>query len=211
MLCSAAASVGADRSTACTDRAPPAAACTLKPPVDAKTSRTSRPADIAPTRMRFARWSRKWPVFCPLRTSASNSRPASTNRTGPSGRSPAITSPSTSPKVSRVCRLRARRSTTPVHPVRSSSALTTETRWGNQTAEYSLITRTPAKRSTTRPDTPSFSPLSTRYASRSASGAVVNGARTASAALIVDRHQSASIGVGLPTWRTRNWIGESGS
>ena len=43
MLCSAAASVGADRSTACTDLAPPAAACTLNPPVDAKTSSTSTP------------------------------------------------------------------------------------------------------------------------------------------------------------------------
>ena len=57
-------SVGADRSTLSTDRAPPAAACTLNPPLAANTSSTSMPAVIAPTSIRFARWSRNQPVFC---------------------------------------------------------------------------------------------------------------------------------------------------
>ena len=40
---------------------------------------------------------------------------------------------------------------------------------------------------------------------------VLNGENDGVSGLVVDRHQSASIGVGLPTWRIRNWIGESGS
>ena len=81
---------------------------TPNPPVDANTSSTSLPFDCRPKRIRFERWSRKWPVFWPVRTSASKMRPPSVNRIGPSGISPAITSPSSSPKVSPSATLRPR-------------------------------------------------------------------------------------------------------
>ena len=41
----------------------PAAADSAKPPVLAKTSRTSHPADSPRTKVRLSRWSRKCPVF----------------------------------------------------------------------------------------------------------------------------------------------------
>ena len=72
-------------STLSTSVAPPAAACTEKPPVQAKTSSTRRPWARRPTRTRLSRWSRKWPVFWPRTTSASNVRPSSRNSTGSVG------------------------------------------------------------------------------------------------------------------------------
>ena len=94
MLCLAVASAAVLWSTLATDVAPPAAACTEKPPVHENTSSTRPPDAIEPTSARLSRWSRKCPVFCPWTTSASNIRPFSMNSTGSSGTTPSSAVPS---------------------------------------------------------------------------------------------------------------------
>ena len=89
MLRTAVASAGALWSTLVTAVAPPAAACTENPPVQANTSSTRAPLGHRGRRSaRLSRWSRKCPVFWPCTTSASNSSPSSRNGTGSSGSRP---------------------------------------------------------------------------------------------------------------------------
>ena len=63
MLRAATASVGSLMSTAVTFVAPPAAACTLKPPVAQNTSSTRAPSASPRTIARLSRWSKNAPVF----------------------------------------------------------------------------------------------------------------------------------------------------
>jgi len=52
--------------------APPRMAWAENPPENAKQLRIERPSAIRPSSRRLSRWSRKKPVFCPLRTSAAS-------------------------------------------------------------------------------------------------------------------------------------------